>query len=223
MHAFSINLFSEIHADQNSSCTEGFLSDQALRMIATPSFQESNPVFEHSVSTSSAHSSRQHIIPSMMIATSGLLTKWMFAARFNHNGEEGSWPELQIWRKSSESGTQYTKISGTSMEPRPITGYLNVYEYDLSKNPIEVKAGDVLGIYQPDLEDTQYMLGFLADSSVDDNIIDVSTNYIMYDVDLPMQEVNIMDRGVQSQDLLPLIFAEIQGKRSITVPIIQYN
>ena len=75
VHAFSINLFSEIHADQNSSCTEGFLSDQALRMIATPSFQESNPVFEHSVSTSSAHSSRQHIIPSMMIATSGLLTK----------------------------------------------------------------------------------------------------------------------------------------------------
>ena len=100
------------------------------------------------------------------------------------------------------------------MEPRPITGYLNVYEYDLSKNPIEVKAGDVLGIYQPDLEDTQYMLGFLADSSVDD-IVDVSTNYIMYDVDLPMQEVNIMDGYVQSQDLLPLIFAEIQGKRSI--------
>jgi hypothetical protein len=159
----------------------------------------------------------------MMIATSGLLTKWTFAAKFNHNGKEGgeSWPELQIWRKFGESRTQYTKISGTSMEPRPVNGYLNVFEYDLSEHPIEVKMGDVLGVYQSNLEDAQYLLGFLAESS-DDGIIDISTNYIMYGVDsLTIQEFNII--GKDEQLLLPLIFAQIQGKENCLQYQLQNN
>ena len=187
------------------------MSEQTLKLIAQSS-QRSEPIFEQPM-TNAAHSSRLQIIPSMIISTSGLLTKWTFAAKFNHNGqeEEQSWPELQIWRKSAaESATQYTKISGIRMEPRPVPGYLNVFEYDLSDNPTEVKAGDVLGVYQSDLEDAQYTLGFLADSSGSDIIIDITTNYIMYDVDSTIQEFDIIDKDEQL--LLPLIFAQIQGK-----------
>ena len=100
------------------------------------------------------------------------------------------------------------------MEPRPVPGYLNVFEYDLSEHPIEVKAEDVLGVHQFDLENGQYTLGFLADSS-DDGIIDITTNYIMYDVDSTIQEFDIIDK--HEQFLLPLIFAQIQGKRTVYV------
>ena len=175
-------------------------------MIAQSSRRGGNPVFDQ---LSGTHSSRLHVIPNMMIATSGLLTKWTFAAKFKHDGEEGSWPELQIWRKSSESANQYTKIGETSMEPRPVSGYLNVFEYDLSEHPIEVKAGDVLGVYQPDLEDAQYMLGLLAEGSD----IEIPTNYIVYDVDSSIEEFNIINEH-EEHFLLPLIFAQIQGKRA---------
>ena len=189
------------------------MSEQTIKLIAQSS-QRSEPVFEQSI-TNAAHSSQLQIIPSMMISTSGLLTKWTFAAKFNHNGEERSWPELQIWRKSAaESATQYAKISGTRMEPRPVPGYLNIFEYDLSEHPIEVKAEDVLGVHQSDLENAQYTLGFLAESSDDDNI-DITTNYIMYDVDSTIQEFDIIDK--HEQFLLPLIFALIQGKRTVYI------
>ena len=101
-----------------------------------------------------------HIIPNMTITASGELTKWIFAANFNHDGESATWPELQIWRRFGESGMQYRKIIGTSMRPRG-TGYLNVFEYDLSEHPTEVKAGDVLGVYQPGPE-AQYHIEFVC-------------------------------------------------------------
>ena len=199
--------------DQNSSCTEGFLSEQTLEMIAQSSRQNSQaplPVFEEF--NTHLHSNRLHIIPDMMITASGLLTKWIFAAKFKYDGKEESWPELQIWRKSSESGNQYIKISGTSMEPRSVAGYLNVYEYDLSakKSQVEVKAGDVLGVYQPNSDDTQYTLGFLSEGSS----IDIPANYIIYGVDESVQEFNININKHEKQFLLPLVLAQIQGKRS---------
>ena len=195
--------------DQNSNCTDDFLSEQTLQSIVQNSLQSDKaPMFDELNDT---QSNRLHIIPDMTLTSTGLLTKWTFAAKFNHNidGEaESSWPELQIWRKSRESGNQYTKISGSSMEPRP-TGYLNVFEYDLSEHPVEVKAGDVLGVYQPGLEDAQYTLGFVAAG----NSIDAPTNYIVHDVDSSKQNFNIVDKH-EERSLLPLVFAQIQGNRN---------
>ena len=206
--------FYVFNTDQNSSCAEGFLSDQTLQTIVQNSLQgDKAPTFDELNNT---QSNRLHLIPNSMIITStGLLTKWTFAAKFNHNvyGEaESSWPELQIWRKPRESVNQYTKISGSSMEPRP-TGYLNVFEYDVSEHPIEVKYGDVLGVYQPGLEDAQYTLGFVAAG----NNIDAPTNYIVHDVDSSKQNFNIVDKH-EERSLLPLVFAQIQGNRNCGHP-----
>ena len=146
--------------------------------------------------------SRLHIIPNMTFTSLGMLTKWTFAAKFNHDGVADSWPELQIWRRESEN--RYTKNNGSSMEPRH-TGYLNVFEYDLTENAIEVRAGDVFGIYQP-ASGAQYLFEFLA---VNDDYM-APTNYIMHGVDPSMEEFNILDVQ-EERPLHPLVFAQITG------------
>ena len=92
------------------------------------------------------------------------------------------------------------------MEPRQTTGYLNVYEYDLSEHPIEIKAGDVLGVYQPNSEDAQYTLGFLSEGSS----IDIPTKNIMYNVDSSTEDFDIVEEH-EELSMLPLVFAQIQG------------
>lgn len=184
------------------------MSERTLSLIAKSYKANPTLVFDNASMTED----QLHIIPDMTIASSGLLTKWSFAARFKYDEDlnEGlqSFPELQIWRKSSESGNTYVKIAGTSMKPRP-TGYLNVFEYDISNDPVEVKAGDVLGVYQPSFEDTSYSLAFVA---VSDTIDYVPTNYIVREEDLPSQQVfHLRDGRVEQSQLLPLVFAEIRG------------
>ena len=90
------------------------------------------------------------------------------------------------------------------MEPRH-TGYLNVFEYDLTENPIEVQAGDVFGVYQP-ASGAQYLFEFLAVN--DDNM--APTNYIMHGVDTTVEEFKILDVQ-EERPLHPLVFAQISG------------
>ena len=62
----------------------------------------------------------------------------IIAAKFNISVRVG-WPELQIIRGAR------TVFSTNTMEPKP-TGYLNVYEYNLSARNFNICAGDVLNI-----------------------------------------------------------------------------
>ena len=68
----------------------------------------------------------------------------------------------------------------------------------------------MLGVYQPNSKDAQYTLGFISEG----NNIDIPTNYIMYNVDESLQEFNININKHEEQFLLPLVFAQVQGKRS---------
>ena len=76
---------------------------------------------------------------SMPLTQSGPLQKLIIAAEFDVTASAG-WPELQIIRNATD-----VVFTTNTTEPKP-TGYLNVYEYDVSNDMFEVKAGDMLNI-----------------------------------------------------------------------------
>ena len=100
---------------------------------------------------------RQLIIPSMTFTRNESVVRWTFATRYRASATQ--YPELQVWRENT-TGT-YVKVGST--EPVE-TAYLNVYEYVLDP-PLQVLAGDVLGIYQPSSANSHVQLLFLWNSS----------------------------------------------------------
>ena len=112
---------------------------------------------------------QQLIIPNMTFTRSGSVVRWTFAAQYNASATQ--YPELQVWRENT-TGT-YVKVGSTgNMEPAQ-TAYLNVYEYVLDP-PLQVVAGDVLGIYQPSSGNGRVHLLCSDDSSLVNWYIEVS-------------------------------------------------
>ena len=146
-----------------------------------------------------------HIVTNMTITSSGLLTKWIFAAKFNNEVKAENWPELQIWRQYQHESTRYNKVAGTSMKPIH-TEHLNVFEYDLSNDPIKVESGDIFGVYQPGTE-AQYSVQFLA---VNYSGAAAPINYIINAVN--PEDIDITERQ-EERSLVPLVFAEIKGTK----------
>ena len=79
---------------------------------------------------------------SMPLTLSGPLKKLIIAAEFDVTTSAG-WPELQIIRNAANHA--YVVFTTNTTEPKP-TGYLNVYEYDISNDTVEINVGDVLNI-----------------------------------------------------------------------------
>ena len=79
---------------------------------------------------------------SMPLTQSGPLKKLIIAAEFDVTASAG-WPELQIIRNAANHA--YVVFTTNTTEPKP-TGYLNVYEYDISNDTVEINVGDVLNI-----------------------------------------------------------------------------
>ena len=73
----------------------------------------------------------------------GILRKMIIAARFNIMIPVG-WPELQIIRNAN-NGTSYVAFTTNTTEPKP-TGYLSVYEYNLTGTEFNIQDGDKLNI-----------------------------------------------------------------------------
>ena len=80
------------------------------------------------------------------------------AAKFNHAIPFG-WPSLQVWRQYDNGSLLSLYI--TKSEPRP-TGYLNVFEYDLSDNGFELHPGEQIRLswIPTTLNPTRYSLGY---------------------------------------------------------------
>ena len=161
------------------SCTEGFitrerLADEAL-LIGT--FADTN------------QENQQLIIPNMTFTRSGSVVRWTFPARYRPSATQ--YPELQVWRENTTG--RYVKVGSTvSMEPIQ-TAYLNVYEYVLDP-PLQVLAGDVLGIYQPSSTNSRLQLLFLSDS----NLVNWYT-----EVSRPQNSFMVADSG--TNNALPLV------------------
>ena len=54
----------------------------------------------------------QRIIPSLNFTCDGAISKWIIRAEWNGGGT--AFPDLQLWRSSSENGV-YTKVGNTTL------------------------------------------------------------------------------------------------------------
>ena len=116
----------------------GFLNEQSLRMIvdAPRNAYSSSPFSFPGVPP---------MVMNIPFTQSEPLRKMVITARFNVSAPVG-WPELQILRNASNGAeTSYVAFTTNTTEPTP-TGYLNVYEYDLTATEFITQAGDVLNI-----------------------------------------------------------------------------
>ena len=168
------------------NCTEGFITRERLADIA---FFIPNFVYMYS---------HQLIIPNMTFTSSGSILSWTFAAQYNASATQ--YPELQVWRENT-TGT-YMKVGSTvNMEPTQ-TAYLNVYEYVLDP-PLQVLAGDVLGIHQPSSRDSRIHLLFLTDS-----------NHVNWYTSAPNPQDSFVVADSQTNNVLPLVALsfELEGE-----------
>ena len=88
----------------------------------------------------------QRLMPEVVFPCAGVVTKFTLAAQ---SQSSGSFPELQVWRKSGENA--WFKVHSVSSEAAVVRGNsLNVHDYILpSVLALHVEWGDVLGLYQP--------------------------------------------------------------------------
>ena len=199
---------------------------------------ESLPAVANMIESITYGHGEQRLIPGICFNTSGVVTKWIFAARNESSLPDRKWqlPELQIWRRiealmptqrSNTSGfsdvpsvnpigRMYMKINGTTPDVQlNNAGRLNVYEYIVN---MPFQAGDILGIYQPDMNSSQLSLSFVDNGPA--NYIyptpaSGSTISTVLDLD---DAVNIISNA-------PLVTVEAMvqiGKRSSAVAIVLF-
>ena len=151
------------------------------------------------------------IIPALTFTRAGRVGSWLLAARRGRPAE-GNIPHIQIWRaaetrKRQINETVYTFQDSTAKRGVTVNepGAANVYEYQLD-SPMEVEAGDVVGIWHPQARNSRLSLAFL---SSDRNALssDAPANYITHNLD------NDLERYVVSADSemtrrLPLLRAK---------------
>ena len=179
---------------------DGLLNNRSLETIID--FLRHNQS-SNSVSLHFSQSSGQYITPSTAFVARGALKKWTFAARFNHTNK--LLPELQVWRRLTKDS--FVQIHGVSIEPNQ-TGYLNVYEVDFSNTPVEVRPGDVFGVYQPREDEARYSLAFLRYE-------DSPPTYVMQNQSNMSEVLSLLD-SVAVMEVQPLVTATvIVGKNCV--------
>ena len=118
-------------------CLSGFVSLERIRLLLNVDM----------VSSTTIRDRRQQISPGMNFTCNGTITKWIIGADSLFDTNRHLYPELQVWRNIVND--TYRKISGTYIF-FPFAALGNrIYEYS-GFTPIQVQAGDILGIFMPD-------------------------------------------------------------------------
>ena len=143
---------------------------------------------------------RQQITPDIKFTCDGMITKWIIGANITLNSS--FYPELQVWRNIGND--MYQKKNGTFITA-PTENPNRIYEYD-NFSPIPFQAGDILGVFLPQL--TTASLGLLSETT------DSPTNYyLMSAEDTDDSTYDIIDlqntESLFSQDYHPLVSVEI--------------
>ena len=163
------------------NCTQGFITRERLADEAL--------LIGNFVDPDRNRIGIQLIMPGMTFTRNGSVVRWTFVARYRASATQ--YPELQVWRENTTG--RYVKVGSTgNMEPAQ-TAYLNVYEYVLDP-PLQVLAGDVLGIYQPSSNSSRIHLSFLSD-----------LNFVNWYTDVSEPQDSFMVAGSQTNDVLPLV------------------
>ena len=126
----------------------------------------------------------QGIFPEVGFTCNGSIQSWVFGARYEGHDR---YIELQIWRPTGNG--VYTKVGYTTIFA---TAVGNLYETRLS-SPLAFQAGDVLGYYQPELNQTQLRLRFEQDGR------DGQLAFFYASVISPASELDVRSRDSNSR------------------------
>ena len=173
---------------------QGFLNEEAVRIAADVYATRAT----YNVRT---HERQQRIIPGIKFTCSGTLTKWIIGAR--RTVTQATNPQhlqLQIWRQRQGSFNTYDRTNFSDITTLNATDDLNVYEY-IPKPPLEFQTNDILGLYQPRINDTEVVV-YYQEGSGPQNFAYINRNSPTGD---------FTSQGGQDNDL-PLVTVEVNGK-----------
>ena len=141
------------------------------------------------------------IVPGITIGCNGSIRKWTFAAEMNDPSGILQYPSLEVWRRFSSSVVQ--RRSRTTLQTLSRTDKLNIYEVT-PLTPLQVSAGDLLGIYQPSesrsVVSVYYRamqigpINYYADGNTLENLLGtftVNANSMQITHDLPLVNIEI--------------------------------
>lgn len=80
-------------------------------------------------------------------------TEWLIGAHLQHTA--GQSPQLERWTAKGDS--HYVKIESRPIVNLTSAGYPNLYQF-LPSPPLDFQAGNVVGLWQPELQDSQVVL-----------------------------------------------------------------
>ena len=145
---------------------------------------------------------QQRIIPDINFTCDGAITKWIVVGRWDDGGMRDWYPDLQIWRSTGTN--MFTKVGNTTLRVEDGSDSVTYYEYNLT-TPLNFQAGDVLGIFQPDMGRNLLGVNFLpgvgprnyyetlASNDIVEPPSDMFTLGVEYDNDLPLVAVEISE------------------------------
>ena len=156
MSLYSNNLCQHLYLlTADGGCTDGFIShdDLVRKSLKLALSTDYNMLY---------------VVPDVSFPKNGNVTKFIFSGHYLESvgsNTRNFYPEIQVWRRNSTTSQRiedstFVKVTSIGYNVQPaFTGYVNVYEYELSP-PIAVKEGDVLGYYQPPSSDS--LMGLVA-------------------------------------------------------------
>lgn len=200
-----VTSFISTNADK-PNCTQGFLKRDSLFKFLW--FTQDSFGSRQEIKTfNGSKSAVRYIIPTMSFNTTGVIKKWIFAARYNYSATNSI--KFQVWRSRGNDtrSLTYEKIHQSKALPKP-TGYLNVYEIVEPRN-ITIKAGDVFGLSIP-AGPVQYSLAFYARGHIlkELNHLNTSTPVRMHNCPANIIQTQIAPH-VSVCRILPLVIAKL--------------
>ena len=108
------------------------------------------------------------------------------------------YPDLQIWRRNATN--TFTKVGNTTLRIETGSSDMTYYEYS-PPTPLSFQTGDVLGIFQPDMERNRLRLYFQSGDGPQNYYETLDSNDIV-------EPPSNMFVGTMSQNDLPLISVE---------------
>ena len=142
---------------------------------------------------------RQQIIPNIKFTCDGLITKWILGA--NWNSDDNLYPELQVWRNIGNG--IYYKMNGTVINIAAESP-TRIYEYD-DFLPIPVLAGDILGVFIPERDDSKLRLWSERDYGPVVYYVDTGSA-----TESPVDAIDLQHMpSLSSRSYLPLVTVEI--------------
>ena len=153
---------------------------------------------------------RQQITPQMEFLCSGMITKWIFGAKWN--GSKQKYPKFQIWNKTGEHTYELIKeIQAPSFQSKSNT---KIYEFD-SFPTIPVQPGFLLGLLTPPMSNSRLSLRAEQNNAPTNYYIPVVPRGSL--VQKFSMNLNQHSIHVQTSNYHPLVTVEIGQK------FLQYN